>query len=90
MRVKVSCHVLLALFFGILCTAHPVAAKTWYVDDNAPNDPGPGDTSSSDPDEDGTTDHPFDAIAEAINAAPLPKTWCSSSTALTKETGTGI
>ncbi|MBU0640104.1 MAG: right-handed parallel beta-helix repeat-containing protein [Planctomycetes bacterium] len=43
---------------------------TWYVDDDAPNDPGPGDPTVSDPDEDGSADHPFDAIQEGINAAP--------------------
>ncbi|HUS37885.1 MAG TPA: right-handed parallel beta-helix repeat-containing protein, partial [Pirellulales bacterium] len=40
-----------------------------YVDDDAPNDPGPGDPGYSDPLEDGTADHPFDAIQEAIDAA---------------------
>ena len=40
-----------------------------YVDDDAPNDPNPGDPGSSDPDEDGSMDHPFDAIQEGINAA---------------------
>ena len=42
---------------------------TIYVDDDAPNDSGPGDPSSSDPDEDGTPDHPFDAIQEGIDAS---------------------
>ncbi len=45
------------------------AQTTWYVDDDAPGDPGPGDTSISDPLEDGTADHPFDAIQEGIDAA---------------------
>jgi parallel beta-helix repeat protein/predicted outer membrane repeat protein len=39
---------------------------TWYVDDNAPSDPGPGDPMVSDPLEDGSVEHPFDAIQEAI------------------------
>lgn len=43
--------------------------RTFYVDDDATNDPGPGDPSVSDLDEDGSTDHPFDAIQEAIDAA---------------------
>jgi len=38
-----------------------------YVDDDAPNDPGPGDPSVSDPLEDGTAEHPFDTLNEAIN-----------------------
>jgi hypothetical protein len=42
--------------------------RTLYVDDDAPNDPGPGDPEISDPDEDGTAEHPYDAIQEAINA----------------------
>jgi predicted outer membrane repeat protein len=45
------------------------AQTTWYVDDNAPNDPGPGDPSVSDPFEDGSPEHPFDAIQEGIDAA---------------------
>jgi hypothetical protein len=40
-----------------------------YVDDDAPNDPLPGDTSESDPDENGSPDHPFDAIQEGIDEA---------------------
>jgi hypothetical protein len=50
----------------------PSAARgqtTWYVNDDAPNDPGPGDPAVSDPLEDGSADHPFDAIQEAIDAA---------------------
>ncbi|MBN2475400.1 MAG: hypothetical protein JXB62_12385, partial [Pirellulales bacterium] len=42
---------------------------TIYVDDNAPGDPGHGDPTVSDPLENGSQDHPFDAIAEAILAA---------------------
>lgn len=41
----------------------------FYVDDDAANDPGNGDTSVSDPLEDGTVNHPFDAIQEAIDQA---------------------
>ncbi len=39
-----------------------------YVDDDAPNDPGPDDSQISDPLEDGTQAHPFDSIQEAIDA----------------------
>ena len=42
---------------------------TWYVDDDAPGDPGPGDPLVSDPAEDGSAGHPFDAIQKAVNAA---------------------
>ncbi|MBN2211414.1 MAG: chitobiase/beta-hexosaminidase C-terminal domain-containing protein, partial [Sedimentisphaerales bacterium] len=38
-----------------------------FVDDNAAGDPGPGDPSVSDPLEDGSLSHPFDAIQEAVN-----------------------
>jgi hypothetical protein len=40
-----------------------------YVDDNAPNDPGPSDCLVSDPNEDGSLEHPFDAIQEAIDVS---------------------
>jgi len=46
------------------------AQTTLHVDDDAPNDPGPGNPLVSDPLEDGSADHPFDAIQEAIDAAP--------------------
>ena len=39
------------------------------VDDDALNDPQAGDPEVSDPLEDGTRDHPYDAIQEAIDAA---------------------
>ena len=42
---------------------------TIYVDDDAPSDPGPGDPTVSDPQEDGTPQHPFDRIQEAIDVA---------------------
>lgn len=54
---------------GLLAAALVSAQTTWYVDDNAPTDPGPGDPLISDPLEDGTSGHPFDAIQEGINAA---------------------
>ena len=47
----------------------PPPGVTMFVDDNAPNDPGPGNASVSDPNEDGSLDHPFDTIQEAIEAA---------------------
>jgi len=45
--------------------------RTWYVDDDAPSDPAPGDASISDPLEDGSPEHPFDGLAEAL-ALALP------------------
>ncbi len=40
-----------------------------YVDDDAPNDPGPRDATLSDPKENGTQAHPYDSIQEAIDLA---------------------
>jgi hypothetical protein len=45
------------------------ASETLYVDANAPHDPGPDDAAIGDPHEDGTREHPFDMIQEAIVAA---------------------
>jgi len=42
---------------------------TLYVDDDGPNDLAPCDNSSSDPNENGTAEHPFDSIQEAIEVA---------------------
>jgi hypothetical protein len=40
-----------------------------YVDDNAGGDPGPNDPNLSDLNENGTSEHPFDTIQEAIDVA---------------------
>jgi len=42
---------------------------TLYVDDDAPHDPCAADASVSDPLEDGTLEHPFDSIQEAVDVA---------------------
>jgi len=52
----------------------PPPLSTYFVNDNAPNDPGPGDSAISDPLEDGSSDHPFDTIQEAINMAEPSET----------------
>jgi hypothetical protein len=57
------------LIGALLLTTAASAQTTWYVDDDAPNDPGPGDVAVSDPLEDGSLDHPFDAIQEGIDVA---------------------
>jgi hypothetical protein len=44
-------------------------AATFYVDDDAPGDLVPYDPNYGDPQEDGSTEHPFDDIQEAIDAA---------------------
>ena len=53
----------------VLGMAGALAADTIYVDDDAALDPGPGNPAISDPDEDGSSAHPFDAIQEGIEAA---------------------
>jgi len=53
----------------ILATSVVEAQMTWHVDDDAVHDPGPSNPALSDPNEDGSTLHPFDAIQEAIDAA---------------------
>jgi hypothetical protein len=42
---------------------------TIYVDDDSSSDPGPQDSAVSDPNEDGTQEHPFDMIQEGVDAA---------------------
>jgi len=61
------CITLLAciVFAGSIARAQTV----WYVDDDGPGDPAPGSVSESDPLEDGSPEHPFDAIQEGIDAA---------------------
>jgi len=48
---------------------NPPLPKCVYVDAYAIGDPGPGDSAVSDPAEDGSAEHPFDAIQQAIDAA---------------------
>ncbi len=45
------------------------AARTIVVDDDARGDPGPNDSAVSDALEEGSSDHPFDSIQEAIEKA---------------------
>ncbi|HUW81251.1 MAG TPA: right-handed parallel beta-helix repeat-containing protein [Phycisphaerae bacterium] len=65
-----SHRVLVVVLIGVLAVAGDACAQTtWYVDDDAPGDLGAGDPTVSDPNEDGSAAHPFDAIQEGINAA---------------------
>lgn len=48
---------------------NPPSNSPVYVNNDAPEDPGPNDTAVSDPAEDGSQEHPFDAIQEAIDIA---------------------
>jgi hypothetical protein len=61
--IRILAALVLPALLGSL-SAH--AQTTWYVDDDAPNDPGPGDPTVSDPNEDGSPQHPFDAIQQGI------------------------
>jgi predicted outer membrane repeat protein len=55
--------------FGPAGSPTPVVYGVYYVDDDAVNDPGPNDSSLSDPAENGSAEHPFDTIQEGINHA---------------------
>jgi len=57
---------------SLTVTANFVAQEQltlFYVDDNAPTDPWPGDPAGSDAFENGSVSHPFDSIQEAIDLA---------------------
>jgi hypothetical protein len=56
-----TCHDVRAVFVSLL--------DVIYVDDDAPADPGPNDPAVSDPLENGTPEHPFDSIQEAVEVA---------------------
>ena len=60
---------LFSTVFALLTFAVAADAQVLHVDDDAPNDPGPGNPLLSDPLEDGSTEHPYDRIQEAITAA---------------------
>jgi len=60
----------LILSIGMMVLASAIQAQTtYYVDDDAPCDPGPGDPGVSSAFEDGSATYPFDAIQEGIDAA---------------------
>lgn len=52
----------------------PPPPRILYVDNDAPGDPGPDDVTISDPTEDGSEDHPYDTIQEAIDSAGTGET----------------
>ena len=54
---------------GAVCATFASTLAAIYVDDDAPEDPGSGDASVSDPNENGTPEHPFDKIQEGICVA---------------------
>jgi len=69
MMFRAICFLCAAVCICLLIAMPIQAQTTWHVDADAPNDPGPGDPSVSDPLEDGSADHPYDAIQEGIDAA---------------------
>jgi hypothetical protein len=73
MRTVITCCCISGALFLHIDSARLVQAEqlaaTWHVDDDAPNDPGPGNLAISDPLEDGSSAHPFDSIQEAIDVA---------------------
>jgi hypothetical protein len=52
-----------------ICATFSCATCKFHVDDDAQDDPEPGNPDVSDPNEDGTVEHPFDSIQEAIDTA---------------------
>ena len=66
--VRAGIRTLTLLLAFAVCTASTYG-RMIYVDDDAVGDPGPGDPAVSDPEEDGSAEHPYDAIQEAIDAA---------------------
>ena len=58
-----------SLHVGYIVEYEQPAEPILYVDDDADDDPGPGDPTISDPKENGSAYHPFDSIQEAIDAA---------------------
>jgi len=54
---------------GSFTSAPDTFVVSIYVDDDAPLDPQPYDLGRGDPLEDGSADHPFDSLQEAIEAA---------------------
>lgn len=69
MRQALPVLLLLLVCTASVCAEDPVSGGVIYVQDSSRSDPRPGDPSVSDPCEDGTFSHPFDAIQEAIDAA---------------------
>ena len=63
--MKSECVALLLVL--TLCAG--VRSATIHVDDNAPGDLAPSDPNISDPQEDGSSQHPFDSVQEAVDAA---------------------
>ncbi|MFT5286426.1 MAG: hypothetical protein ACI8TQ_002595 [Planctomycetota bacterium] len=62
-------------------------ATTIFVDDDAPGDPGPGDSDVSDPLEDGTVLRPFDSVQEALSSVILIGTVIEMADGLYQGTG---
>lgn len=68
LRATTSRLILGASMLG-LCADLAAAQTTWYVDDDAPNDPGPSNPFISDPLANGSIARPYDTLQKAINEA---------------------
>jgi hypothetical protein len=64
-----SVHVACASAVVCVLLAATPGSRILHVDDDAPGDPAPSSPHVGDPLEDGSPEHPFDSIAEAIAAA---------------------
>jgi parallel beta-helix repeat protein len=67
--VFVCIVMLAAVFAAAMLMSGNADPRKIYVDDDAPNDPGPNDPATSDPLEDGSLEHPFDTIQEAMDVS---------------------
>jgi parallel beta-helix repeat protein/predicted outer membrane repeat protein len=67
--MKMQSTMCVVLVGAMFIAIHGALGAVIYVDDDWGLDPGPGNPLVSDPNEDGSAGHPFDAIQEAIDAA---------------------
>ncbi len=65
----ITCGNIWELDFNTSSEPNYSTAAIYYVYDNAPNDPEPSNPDISDPNENGSAEHPFDSIQEAIDAS---------------------
>src|SRR5262245_66670819 len=67
-RLPRTARIFLLVLLSWQMAANMVAwAQCAYVDDDAPLDPGPNNPGVGDPFENGTQEHPFDSIQQALN-----------------------
>ena len=69
MTIRVTLSFLTGVLLSLSLCLPAVGQTIWHVDDDAPGDPVPGNPNQSDPLENGSAEHPFDGIQEALDAA---------------------